>query len=130
LGPRWKDREVLHSRLTRNRVEKDVSKNQYVSISSQYDPASFDIPLILRQMMFYQASGGQNYAGLLNRYQQFVDLSNQLDLNRGVLIGFDRQAAGSLQRRTDDTWETIRGPEDLHWTCYRFVIPIERKRRE
>jgi hypothetical protein len=128
LGPRWKDREVLLSRLTRTRVEKDPTKNQYISLSSHYDPASFDMPLILRQMMFYQASGGQNYAGLLNRFQSFVDLSGHLDLNRGVLIGFCRQPAGSLQRRTGEDWETVRGPEDMHWTCYRFVIPIERKR--
>ena len=54
--PRWRDREVLLSRLTGNRVEKDPTKNQYISISSQYRPESFDVPLILRQTMFYQAS--------------------------------------------------------------------------
>ncbi len=97
-------------------------------ISSPYDAASFDVPQILRQMMFYQASGGQKYAGLLNRNQHFVDLSNQLDLNRGVLIGFCRQQAGTLQRSVGKEWETVRGPEDSYWTCYRFVIPIARKR--
>ena len=66
------------SRLTGNRVEKDPTKNQYISISSQYRPESFDVPLILRQTMFYQASGGQNYVHLLNRYQHFVDLSSHL----------------------------------------------------
>jgi hypothetical protein len=127
LAPRWKDREVLLSRLTRNRLQKDELKNQYVAVSTPYNPASFDIPAILRQMMFYRASGGQNYAGLLHRYQHFVDLSEHLNLDRGVLIGFTRQPAGQLQRGQGSNWQPVRGPEDMHWTCYRFVFPIEKK---
>jgi hypothetical protein len=125
LGPRWKEREVLHSRLTGSRVEKDTLKqNQYVTVSSQYDQASFDVPTILRQMMFYEASGGQTYVKLLHRFQGFIDLSSHLDLNRCILIGFSEEKAGSLERLQGEEWETIRGPEDRHWTCYRFVIPV------
>ena len=108
----------------------DETKKQYNSISSPYDPSSFDVPMVLRQMMFYRASGGQNYVGLVNRYQYFVDLSEHLDLNRGVLIGFTDQPAGQLERHVGEAWQPIRGPEDKHWTCYRFVIPIRPAARE
>lgn len=124
LAARWRDREVLLSRLTRNRMEYDEIKKQYNSLSSPFDPTSFDVPLILRQMMFFRASGGQSYVGLLNRYQHFVDLSEHLDLGRGLLIGFTDQPAGQLQRQLGEPWEQIEGPQDKHWTCYRFVIPI------
>jgi hypothetical protein len=130
LAPRWKDREVLLSRLTRNRVEKDEARNQYISVATPYDPGSFDIPSILKQMMFYRAAGGQSYVGLLHRYQHFVDLSELRDLNRGILIGFCQQPAGELTRIQGDQSQTVRGPQDLHWTCYRFVIPIEKTRAE
>ena len=126
LAPRWKDREVLLSRLTRNRVEYDELKKQYVAVSSPYDRQSFDVPMILRQMMFYQASGGYQYAGLLNRYQSSIDLSGQLQLGRAILIGFSDRPSGQLLRSPDGkNWQPITGPEDKHWTCYRFVIPIQ-----
>ena len=85
---------MLLSRLTRNRLQKDELKNQYISVSTPYDPAGFDVPTILRQMMFYRAAGGQNYVGLLHRSQPFVDMSEHLDLNRGLLVGFCQEPAG------------------------------------
>jgi hypothetical protein len=126
LAPRWKDREVLLSRLTRNRLQKDEAKNQFHAIATPYDPTTFDVPTILRQMMFYRASGGQSYVGLLHRAQHFVDLSEHRDLNRGLLVGFCQEAAGRLERGDGQAAQTIQGPDDMHWTCYRFVIPIEK----
>lgn len=127
LAARWKDREVLLSRLTRNRVDYDEIKKQYISATSPYDRESFDVPMILREMMFYQASGGYQYAGLLNRYQNTIDLSGHLKLGRAILVGFSDQPAGTLLRGQDGgkSWSPVKGPEDCHWTCYRFVIPIK-----
>jgi hypothetical protein len=127
LADHWKDREVLQSRLTRNRVDYDEIKKQYISLSSPYDRESFDVPMILREMMFYQASGGYGYAGLLNRYQSTIDLSGHLKLQRAILVGFSDRPTGELERSQDGgkSWTAVEGPQDRHWTCYRFVIPIK-----
>jgi hypothetical protein len=126
LADRWKEREVLSSRLTRNRMEYDEQKKQHISVSSPYDRESFDVPTILREMMFYEASGGYGYAGLLNRYQHTVDLSGHLRLGRAIFIGMSDQAAAQLRRNTDgQSWQTVSSPQDKHWTCYRYVIPIK-----
>jgi hypothetical protein len=132
LADRWKEREVLTSRLTRNRVDYDTQKKQYISVSSPYDRESFDVPMILREMMFYEASGGQGYAGLLNRYQHTIDLSGQLKLGRAILIGLCQRPAAELKRSLDEgqTWNAVGSPQDKHWTCYRYVIPIAKSTKQ
>jgi hypothetical protein len=126
LGDHWRDREVLASRLSRNRMEYDQQKKQYISVSSPYDRESFDVPMILRGMMFYEASGGNRYTGLLNRYQPTIDLSGQLTLDRAILIGFSNKPAAALEQSVDggQTRSAVSSPKDKHWTCYRFIIPI------
>ena len=46
---------------------------------------------IVRQMMFNQDIGGAKYTGLINRYEEFLDLSHTLSYNRAVLIARTRQ---------------------------------------
>ena len=41
---------------------------------------------IVRQMMFNQSIGGAKYTGLINRYEEFHDLSHVLSYNRAVLV--------------------------------------------
>ena len=48
-------------------------------------------------MMFYRAAGGSNYTGLSHNYQPFADMSNNLYLNRAVLVGeVDKQGVELL----------------------------------
>jgi hypothetical protein len=124
---RWRDREVLTSALTENKLDYDAQKKQSVLVSTPYDQESFDVRRILRQMMFHKASGGDAYARLTNRYQSFVDMSDHLTLGRAILVGYTDQPSAQLQRSFDggQTWTPVKGPEDRRWTCYRFVVPVE-----
>jgi len=108
------------ARLVREHKEQ---KETIVQINTPYDPASFDVPTILRQMMFYEVSGGRRYTGLSNRYQEFTDMSAQLELGRAVLWGLVEDGAGAAELRRDG--RPLSGPDDRHWTMYRFILPVE-----
>ncbi|HEV3005867.1 MAG TPA: hypothetical protein VGX78_15480, partial [Pirellulales bacterium] len=104
-------------------------EHSVVQVNTPYDPASFDVPVILRQMMFHELSGGTHYAGLSNRYQAFVDLSDHLELRRAVLWGEAEGAAAEVRREG----QPLAGSHDRHLTVYRFVLPVEEhagKRKE
>ncbi|MBI2824827.1 MAG: hypothetical protein HYX69_09090 [Planctomycetia bacterium] len=75
----------------------------------------------LQQMMFYKAAG-RNEAGLSNSYQQFVDLSHLLTLDRAILVGRAQKQAAQLV----DGGAALAGPEDQHWTVYRFIFAVKR----
>ena len=47
---------------------------------------------IVRQMMFNQSIGGAKYTGLIDRYEEFLDLSHALSYNRAVLIARARKS--------------------------------------
>lgn len=91
------------------------------TVSRAYDARSLDVPYILRQMMFYQASGGAEYAGLQHRYQQFVDLTYQLHLGRGIFIGRAEQPASTVTVQRDAHRLDAAGRQ---WTYYRWVFSL------
>ncbi len=51
---------------------------------------------IVKQMMFNQDIGGAKYTGLINRYEEFLDLSHSLSYNRAVLVGRTAQGQSSF----------------------------------
>ncbi|HUY36589.1 MAG TPA: hypothetical protein VMV69_27890 [Pirellulales bacterium] len=108
------------AKLVRERSER---KETLIHVNTPYDPASFDVPRILRQMMFYDVSGGRRYTGLSNRYQEFADLSAHLALGRAVLWALVEDGAGAAELRRDG--QRLAGPDDRHWTLYRFVLPVD-----
>ncbi len=86
-----------------------------------YNRACIDPLRILQVMMFYDLAGGANYSGLLNRFQSFVDLSNQLNYGRAILVGRGPAAAPMQlngQPLKDDRM-------NRHDTVYRFVLPVK-----
>lgn len=88
--------------------------------SMAYDRAGLDRARILEMMMFYRAAGGRRYVGLLNRYQQFLDLSPQLGLDRAILIGFGPPASA-----ISVDGEPIPADDSApHLTIYRFLLPV------
>jgi hypothetical protein len=103
------------SRLVREK------EHTVVQVNTPYDPASFDVLVILRQMMFHELSGSTRYAGLSNRYQSFVDLSDHLELRRAVLWGEVDESAAEVRR----DGQPLAGPNDRHWTVYRFVLSVQ-----
>ncbi len=96
---------------------------QLVQISTPYDQSGFDLRSIVQQMMFYEAGGGRRYTGLANRYQQFTDLSDRLDLGQAILWGSMAGQAAELQ----DDGRPLAGANESHSTFYRFVLPLEQK---
>lgn len=104
-----KRRYVLEDDKGRTRLEKE-----------EYDAAGFDVPGILRRMMFYAAAEGFRNTGLHHRHQAFTDVSRHIkQLRRGVVMGFADQPASQLTLGED-----IALPSDdiRRWTCYRFVF--------
>ncbi len=92
-------------------------------VSTRYDPASLDLPTILRQMMYYEATGGRAYCGLSNGYQQSVDLTRHLEMDRAILIGIapDEAAVGKIQL---DNEPLLPSEASEQLVVYRFVIPV------
>jgi len=85
-----------------------------------YDRAGTDRARILETMMFYRAAGGLQFAGLLNRYQHFLDLSGQLALDRAILIGLGPPAS----TLTIDGHPLPAAASSEHVTIYRFLLPV------
>jgi hypothetical protein len=92
-----------------------------VQVSTPYNQAGFEVRSILQQMMFYDAAGGRRYTGLANRYQEFADLSDHLDLGQAILWGATNEQPAELQ----SGGKPLAGADERHWTFYRFVLPLE-----
>ena len=110
----------LEWRLTRKRVV------EAEDVHVPWNQGNLDIPRILEIMMFHEAAGGDTYTRLTHRYQSFVDLSQQLNSGRAVLLGRCKTPATELtsdQIATGDTY-------DRRWTFCRILFPVENWRRE
>ncbi|HVW38414.1 MAG TPA: hypothetical protein VHB99_13955, partial [Pirellulales bacterium] len=92
-------------------------------VSTPYNQAGFDIRSILQQMMFYGAGGGRRYTGLANRYQEFIDLSDHLDLGQAILWGATTERPSELENDN----QPLADASERRWTFYRFVLPLESK---
>mgnify|MGYP002621751939 CR=1 FL=1 len=90
-------------------------------VAPPYDQASFDIPRIVEIMSCYDLAGGENYTGLTNEYQEFVDLSQLVRNGRAILIG--RRQATTTQLICND--EPLDDPTGQGWTFVRFVLPVD-----
>lgn len=128
LDRRSEHRE-LRDELTGRRTERGAD-DKIRDYRREYDRLSLDIPSILQQMMFYEASGGLTYAGIYHRYQPFTDLSRQLALKRGVLMGFVQRPGAKLvlQTAADGSPAAVDLSQievSQHWTCYRVLFDVE-----
>jgi hypothetical protein len=98
-------------------------EKNHIQVSTPYSQSGFDIRSILQQMMFYDAGGGRRYTGLANRYQEFIDLSDHLDLGQAILWGATTERPSEL---TNDD-KPLADASERRWTFYRFVLPLEPK---
>ncbi len=107
-------------------LEREDSNKLYHE-STPYEPSSVDLGYILRMMMFFDQSGGTGYTGLLDRYQNFVDMTSLLKADRAILVatvpedGSGEARHGSVILRDG---KPIAGPNDRRLTIYRFVYPV------
>lgn len=117
------DQRDLQALLKDFKLVKERGKNTLVEVSTPYNPAGFDVPSIIRQMMFYDANSGRRYTGLLNRYQHDLDLSNHLALGQAVLWAAAEEPASEVR----ENGRRLSGPDDQHWTFYRYLLPVGRE---
>lgn len=110
----------LEWRLTQRRVSEESRE-----VSSPWEPSSVDVPRIMDVMMLYGAAGGQNYTQLSLQYQPFVDLSEQLKLQRAILGGRLERRATTLHR----DGEPLDKEYDRQWTFGRVVLPVKLDKR-
>jgi hypothetical protein len=96
--------------------------DQVVSYGPGAASSSANVMNALQQMMFYKAAGGRSLAGQASSSQEFVDLSDLLELDRAILIGNSSTPAAQLT----NAGQPLAGPEDQHWTVYRFIFPVSR----
>jgi hypothetical protein len=83
-----------------------------------YDPLSTDLWRILREITFYEASGGEEFATIANASLGRQDLSPLLRLDRAVLFG--RIAAPQTEFVVNDQPVT----PQRHDTVIRIVLPV------
>ncbi|MCC7083904.1 MAG: hypothetical protein IT427_02730 [Pirellulales bacterium] len=105
-------------------VDSYLTQRELYSTSSHtppYDRSSFDVARILEIMMLHEAAGGTNYSGLLHRQQRYVDLSNQLEFGRAILIGRVTTGAAVAINGEDVAAEEM----NLHYTVRRYVMPVK-----
>jgi hypothetical protein len=76
-------------------------------------------------MMFYEAAGGIDFAGLPNQFQSYVDLSRALALDRAVLVA---EADGPGSQLVDaQTGKPLGDSARSATVVYRFVLPVARR---
>jgi hypothetical protein len=78
---------------------------------------------LLNVMMFYQAAGGDGFAGLPNRYQARCDLSRLLEFGRAILVAGGRES-GSKWTATA-AGQPLENEQDQSTVVYRFILPVE-----
>lgn len=113
-------------------IKQGSERNSYVQTSRPWDASSYEVPIIVRQMMFDEAAGGDRYTGLLNRYQAFADLSDHLQMDQAILVGMveGRDRSGAIAADLLNGQKSMNGPQDKHWTFYRFVFPVAKTAAE
>lgn len=77
---------------------------------------------LLNVMMFYEAVGGEAFAGLPNRYQAQCDLSPLLNLDRAILVAVGTNDGSQWTDDAGDALDTSPGDSTIY---YRFTIPIQ-----
>ena len=127
VGPMIPRRE-LRTLLTGRKLVRDET-DKFQQESTPYDPSSVDPAYILRTMMFFDMAGGRRYTGLMNRYQEFVDLSGLLKTNRAILVGsVPSTSVAKCGATLSVHGEPVAGPQDRQWAVYRFVLPVQQDR--
>lgn len=89
--------------------------------SNSYSSYGADMSSVLPRMMFYDAFGPSPEMQLEHRYQEYTDLSNQLEMGQAILYG--GVSGPSISLRLDN--EPAPPDDSRRWTYYRFLIPIE-----
>ncbi len=87
--------------------------------------ANADITRLAKTIMFFDAVNGQRYAGMISRYQSFLDMSHLLAQPDLAIVLAKVQTSGSQWHDGDKPLSSAREQENnRNWTFYRFVVPV------
>jgi hypothetical protein len=123
VGPTLTRRE-LRTLLTGQKMVYDETAKSFVQHTSPYDQAGTDPVYVLRAMALFDAAGGRRYTGLVNRYQDFVDLSHLLETDSAVLMALGPADASAYGARLVADGQPI-DDDNPHPTVLRFVFPVK-----
>ncbi len=115
------EKRNLRDYLNNERKVKDEESNRLQSVFEPYDVLNRDVPAIARSMSLYGASGGKGYTQLENRYLSFMDLTPQVDIQRGVLIGFAASAQPLAEVQAESSSDK---PQEQVWKLLRFTFDV------
>ncbi len=85
-----------------------------------WDPRDNNIDRIAEMIMFYSIAQGKQYTGMTHHFQPFIDLSEQLELRRAVLVG----RAGDDVTRLQLSCQQQNVTYDQCRTIVRFLLPV------
>ncbi len=119
VGSNMRERTAV-SYLTRRMREKDKGVN------APWNPLDPRMHRIADILMFFHAAGGSDYTGLSHGYQPFIDLSDQMKLQRAVLVGETDQLCTTLQIIGAPQRPTTINIGPLFESFYRWNIGIPR----
>ncbi len=107
-------RSLLTRRVSTSSEKESKGRN------SPWDPQDTRVTRIADMLMFFRAAGGSNYTGLTHRFQDFIDMSDLLYLERAVLVGEIKTNITSL--RIDE--QSVSDAYDQTNTIVRIVLPV------
>ncbi len=117
----------MKERTTRSLLTRRIkrAKKDNKGSNSPWDPTEKNVNRIAEMLMFYRLAGGNNYTGLTHTFQNFIDMSGQIDLNRAILVG-QIDSIGTQIRIND---ELVDDQYDSTNTVVRVVLPVKYMRR-
>lgn len=74
-------------------IPSEVFSNANLKRLASYNTQSTDLPYIVRVLSLHSALGGFESTGLYNSFQRSLDLSDQLPIDRAILIGTVRSSS-------------------------------------
>lgn len=92
-------------------------------VPTPWDTAGLDVARIMDVMLFYKAAGGFQYTNLTLHYQNFVDMSDQIEAGRAVLFARAKGRFGQMEDNGHRLNADAAGQR--HWTFVRVVLPVE-----
>lgn len=121
ISPNKVDQRVLLHFLTGTVIVENKSGrgDQFQTERTAYDVLSLDPRAILRMLTFYQLIGGRNYANVDNYALGKLDMSELIELDRAVLLGWIDHPAAVVNLDGEPI-----APEQ-HTTCVRLVLPVQ-----
>ncbi len=114
---------TTRSLLTRRSKRKSKDNKSH---NSPWDPTEKNLNRIAEMLMFYRLAGGNNYTGLTHSYQNYIDMSGQIDLNRAILVG----QLESIGTQIQINGEPVNDQYDQTNTVVRVVLPVKYMRKQ